>query len=75
MDFAQERSKLMSFIKYFALPFCIPVFVIVSSCWKNPALIRDSAVVSVVCILLYALSFVPGLANIFDRMTLIVMKP
>lgn len=59
----------MQLIKYFLVPFAIPVFLIFSSCWKNPALIRDSVVVSVVCILLYAFTFVPGLADIFDRLT------
>ncbi|MGM0600827.1 MAG: hypothetical protein ACQETH_13535 [Candidatus Rifleibacteriota bacterium] len=59
----------MFFIKYFILPFFLPVFFLFYSCWKNPALIRDSVVASVITILLYACTFVPGLAAIFDRMT------
>lgn len=65
----------MPFIKYFLLPFAPPLVVIFSSCWKNPALIRDSLVVSLVCSLLYGFSYVPGLAAIFDRMTDISVGP
>ena len=59
----------MFLIKYFVLPFFLPIFFIIYSCWKNPALIRDSVIASVITILLYAFTFVPGLADIFDRMT------
>lgn len=60
----------MQLIKYFLVPFALPVFIIFSSCWKNPALIRDSVIASTISLLLYAATFVPGLADIFDRMTM-----
>ena len=59
----------MFIIKYFVLPFGLPVFLIFSSCWKNPALIRDSVILIVLSVLLYAMTFVPVLVNIFDRLT------
>ncbi len=61
----------MQFIMYFILPFGLPLFILFNSCWKNPALIRDSVIVSAISLLLYAATFVPGLADIFDRMTLL----